>query len=166
MRSLTPAEVTDVLETVKDDRLAALYAVTIGAGLRLGEALGLQWSDVEFSEDRSGVLRIAHQLDQRSLELVPVTTAAGRRSVELPPFATRALSRHKSLQIEESRAAADWDTSLFVFVTEHGRPLRRRNVERAWERVRVAAGIVDRVKFHHLRHTYASLLASQGVPQR
>ena len=47
MRPLTPDEADTFLATTREDRLHALYAVLVTTGLRIGEATGLQWYDVD-----------------------------------------------------------------------------------------------------------------------
>ena len=48
---LTPEEARRFLEKARDDRLGALYTVALSLGLRLGEALGLRWADVDLDNN-------------------------------------------------------------------------------------------------------------------
>jgi integrase len=52
---LTPEQARTFLKAVEGDRLEALYRVGLALGLRLGEALGLRWEDVDLD---TGTLRI------------------------------------------------------------------------------------------------------------
>lgn len=63
----SPQEARTLLIAVQGDRLAALYAVSIGVGLRQGEALGLRWEDVNLE---TGVLTIRRQLQRQKGEWV------------------------------------------------------------------------------------------------
>ena len=47
------------LATARTHRLGALFSVTLACGLRLGEATGLKWDDVDLS---TGELRVRQQL--------------------------------------------------------------------------------------------------------
>ncbi len=65
------------LHAAKDDRLFALYATVLSLGLRLGEALGISWADVDLDTGRFNV----HQALQRiSKKLYP--DKAGLQLVE------------------------------------------------------------------------------------
>ena len=47
---LTPEQARQFLDSIKGDRLEALYSVALAVGLRQGEALGLQWRDVDLNK--------------------------------------------------------------------------------------------------------------------
>jgi integrase len=47
IRPLTPEQATTLLSAARDHSLEAFITVALGCGLRLGEALGLQWSDID-----------------------------------------------------------------------------------------------------------------------
>ena len=56
---LTPIEARTLLEAVKRERFEALYVLTITAGLRRGELLGLRWTDVDLER---GYVQVRQQL--------------------------------------------------------------------------------------------------------
>jgi integrase len=58
---LTPEQARALLEHVKGDRLGALVSVGTAIGLRLGEALGLRWQDVDLD---SGTLSVRQALER------------------------------------------------------------------------------------------------------
>jgi integrase len=62
IRPFTPEQARSFLDAIADHRLEALFSVAIALGLRIGEALGLRWRDVDLE---SGVLHVRRAL-QRS----------------------------------------------------------------------------------------------------
>ena len=56
---LSPEQAQVLLEAARGERLYALYAVAMAAGLRRGEALALRWSDVDLED---GTLRVVRTL--------------------------------------------------------------------------------------------------------
>src|SRR5713226_5064374 len=58
---LNPSQARTLLEAAKGNRLEALYSVALGLGLRLGEALGLRWNDVDFE---SGLMHVRVELQR------------------------------------------------------------------------------------------------------
>ena len=134
--------------------------------MRQGEALGLQWKDVDLE---AGTAAIRHQLQRvdGKLALVDVKAKRSRRTVELPALATSALRQHRQAQRLERLAAGPlWDDRLgLVFTSSRGTPLLARNVLRSLDRWCAAAGL-PHMPWHDLRHTFATLLSSQHVAPR
>ena len=62
IRPLTPDEAKQLIKTAANGPLEGFVGIALGCGLRLGEALGLQWPDVDLE---AGTLRVRQQL-QRS----------------------------------------------------------------------------------------------------
>lgn len=61
IQPLNPDEAGNLIHAVKGDRLEALYSGAMALGLRQGEALGLQWSDVDL---KSRTLRVRRVLQR------------------------------------------------------------------------------------------------------
>jgi len=144
--ALTLEESRALLAGVAGDRLEGLITIGVGLGLRLGEALGLQWADVDF-ERRTVSIRNAVQTDGKRRILETLKTTKSRRPLPLPSLIARALRRERRKQAERQIAAGEaWRTRKddavgdFVFTTRTGRPhdgtlitrdLKRR-LERTW----------------------------------
>jgi integrase len=157
-----------LLAAAAGDRLEALYAVACALGLRQGEALGLRWSDVDL-EGRALTVRATLQRQKGAgLVLAEPKTKRSKRSLHLPDVALRALRAHRVRQTEERfRARELWRDNDLVFTTLEGRPLSASHVIASSFRPIVrAAGLPGRLRFHDLRHSAATLLLAQGVPQR
>lgn len=166
---LTPAEARKLLEAAADDRLLALYSVGLALGLRLGEALGLHWADVDLD---AGTLRVRTALqrvkgpDGWKLTMVEPKSKRSRRTIPLPGSCVEALRAHRLRQMEERLAAGTrWVEQGLVFTTPKGTPIDPRNLLRRFHAVCELAGIGQR-RFHDLRHTCASLLLAQNVHPR
>src|SRR5215203_3004520 len=101
-----------LLEAAKDDRFECLYGLSLMCGLRMGEALGLKWSDIDLD---AGTLRVHRQL-QRIRDggglVFSEPKNASRRTVDLPHRALEALRSHRKRQLEEQlRAGASGKTT-------------------------------------------------------
>lgn len=153
------------VEAVRGHRLEALFTVALAVGLRLGEALGLTWDDVDLDE---GTLRVRSQMQRTKgkVEFVQPKTERARRVIPLPAFAVQALIRHRGRQAEERLMNADvWQNYNLVFTSSVGTPPEERNVRRSLDALLLGAGL-PRLRFHDLRHSCATLLLSQGVDVR
>lgn len=163
--ALSPTEARAFLEAARGHRLYALFAVALATGLRKGELLGLQWSDVDL--DR-GVLTVHGQLQnvRGQIEIVPTKSARGHRAVRLPRFATAALVAHRDAQTKELRSLVYAPGAMdLVFRSTTGTPLDDRNVTREFHELLEQAG-VRRVRFHDLRHSCATFLLTEKVHPR
>lgn len=162
------------IEHARQHRLGPLFSVALACGLRLGEATGLRWEDVDLD---TGELHIREQLQRvgRSLVLSPLKTAKSRRTLLLPEACIRELRAHRVKQNEERlKAGKRWTDTGLVFSTyavygegkgtgkRVGSGLHPRNVLRVLHALTKAAGL-PRCRFHDLRHSAASILLASGV---
>lgn len=154
---LTLPQVRTFLQAAKGERLEALYVVALTAGLREGELLGLRWKDVNLEQ---GTFEIRQQL---------IRTRAGRsfgslksgegRDILMLPATILALRGHLERQREERTTRGDlWQDYDLVFPTTIGTPLDVSGLTyRSFRPLLEHAGL-PRIRFHDLRHTYATLM--------
>jgi integrase len=165
MRSLDPEEARTFLQTVRSDRLEALYSVAIALGLRQGEALGLRWEDVDIDKCTLKVRYALQRIDGKP-QLVEPKTHKSRRTIFMPQVTVNALRAHRVRQLEERLVAGTrWKESGLVFTSSIGTSLDPRNAFRLFQEALQRAGL-PHIRFHDLRHTCASLLLAQGVHPR
>jgi integrase len=125
-------------------------------GMRLSEVLGLSWGDIDFAD---GSVHVRHQLARGRRGVpphrIPPKTRASVRKIPLLPQLAAVLRLHK----RRSHFTAESD---YVFATAHGTPFLHHNVsKRVLRRAATGAGLDRpdrRVRFHDLRHTFASHL--------
>ncbi len=156
MRILSDVEIPRMIAAA-DDTHRALLAAAVFTGLRQGELLGLTWADVDLD---AGLVRVRRQLDRDGTRTEP-KTANARREVEMFPALVRMLREHRRLALARGHASPEHP----VFASSVGTPLHFRNVgRRGLDAAMKAAGIAGepRLRFHDLRHTFASVLISQG----
>jgi integrase len=128
----------------ESDRFEALYALALTTGLRIGELLGLKWSDMDLDARR---LRVSRQL-QRSREEGLIFTepkAASRRTVDLPARTVEALKRHRKRQVEETlKAGGAYQDNDLVFAGDLGGPIGPEKVtQRAFKPLLKRAGLPE-----------------------
>lgn len=142
-----------------DDRYRAMVLLAVWAGLRFGEAAGLERRDVDLDDQTVRVDRQLQELKDGSHVVGPPKSDAGHRTIALPPHIVPDLERH--LQ----RFVAANPTSR-VFTSPDGSPLRRSNFNRrVWQSACGSVALVG-FRFHDLRHTGNTLAASTGASTR
>jgi integrase len=127
------------------------------AGLRLGEALALEWTALDFVQSQ---IHVTQGFSGRHLEATP----KGRRprSVDLSPQLAQALHRLLHERKAETLRKGWREVPRWVFCTEVGTPLWKQSVERLMTRALHRAGLPGHFTPQCLRHTFASLLLQGG----
>lgn len=124
-------------------------------GLRLGELLGLQWGDVDW---HGKFIRVS-----RSYKLGRLTlTKTGKiRRVDM---SNQLLESLKALHVGIKRQAPKTGQGKIIETTFHrgGKPMEQNYIRRVFTRLLVKAGLGE-VRLHDIRHTFASLLLSDGA---
>lgn len=92
-RHVTPSEAASLWPLIEGHRFEAAYALLLGCGLRIGEVLGLAWSDVDLAGKRALIRRQWTNSHWREL---PKSRA--NRYVTLPSRVVAALIRHRDRQ--------------------------------------------------------------------
>jgi integrase len=165
IRPLTPDQARDFLSAISGRRLYPLIAVSLACGLRQGEALGLQWADVDL-ERKTIDVRHGLQVVDKQRQLVELKTERSRRTLALPDQIVSVLRTHRTKQKEQRLAAgAAWQDTGFVFTTRHGQPRDGCGTTRDFKRLLTSAGLPP-FRWHDLRHSCASFLLAQGVSAR
>ena len=122
--------------------------------MRLGELTGLWWKHVDLDE---AVLNVEQQHTLIGT-IEPPKTKAGIRRV---PLTNEMVSFFRELKLR-SRFSRPED---FVFSSENGTALQHSNIRRrASEPARDLADLPEALRFHDLRHAFASRAAHKGVP--
>jgi integrase len=162
MQTWSLREVRTFLAHVRDDRLFALYRLALATGMRRGEIVGLRWQDVDLDAARLAVVQQLVVVDGWRVEVSEPKTARGRRVLDLDPATVQALRAHRDVQIaERAFMGPDYEDNDLVFCREDGRALHPDKVSQAFTRLARAAGLPP-IRFHDLRHTYATLALAAG----
>ncbi len=147
------------------DPLYAAYVLILVLGLRKGEVLGLQWSDIDFEAAELG---IGLQLQRARRKLLHRSTKSEASDDTLPLVAIveTALRHRQQAQVKDRAQAGDaWQKSDLVFTTGFGTPIDPRNFNRSWD-ARRARAAVRKITVHDGRRTCATLLVDLDVHPR
>ncbi len=159
---LTLDEVKRLLKTYEGTYLCARLHLALLCGLRQGEALGLQWQDVDF---KSGTINIKSQIQiiNGKQAFTSLKTTRSKRTVVLTANTLQALVEHR-LMVERWVAqpnyqGGEWD---LVFPRPNGTPRSPQTDYDEWQKALKLCGISPR-RLHDARHTAATLMYSQQV---
>ncbi|HYA02004.1 MAG TPA: site-specific integrase [Syntrophobacteria bacterium] len=149
MRTLTLPEIKVFLEKAKDQRDRVLFMAAVLTGLREGELFGLQWGDIDWLNCQIHVRRTYNH--GRFSEPKSRTS---RRRVDLAPELVQEL---KSWKLACPKGEHD-----VVFPTLLGTPEGHSNMTKHRFKPTLRRAGIAEIRFHDLRHTYASLLIEQN----
>ena len=146
MQILTPPEIGRLLDAAEEP-VRTLLLCAVLTGMRRGELFGVRWEDVDLEGHRIFIRRALWRG-----KFVTPKSRRSRRTIDLAP----------TLRMALAKLASRFQGSL-VFCRADGRPIDPDNfIHRDWVRVLRRAEL-RRIRFHDLRHTYASLLIAQGA---
>jgi integrase len=144
------------------DRLYPAYVLLLVLGLRRGELLALQWTDIDLDAATVHVHRELQRIDGR-LILGETKTLDSDAGLPLPPLCVAVLT-----QLAQGRDQSCWHGTSdggFVVATRTGTPVDPRNLYRSFQRRCAKAG-VPRIPVHGTRHACASLLVELDTHPR
>ena len=122
------------------------FVTAFNTGMRLGELAALRWDDVDFERDLIHVRRNLYRGHEG-------TPKGGRnRQIPMNQLLKNVLQKHYQTNKKNPR----------VFLSLQGTDLTVNSHRRSFERIIKKAGL-KRIRFHDVRHSFASQLVMNGV---
>ena len=163
----------------------SVFAVLLGTGLRVGEATGLRWCDIDLEH---GIINVTHTLvyyDHRSSEgkkgcyfnVHTPKTEAGKRQVPMLGFVKEAFLMEKERQEllgVHCEVIIDGYTD-FIFINRFGNPQHQSTLNKAIRRIIRNCNdeeflkndspevLLPHFSCHSLRHTFTTRMCEAGV---
>ncbi|MGN4125962.1 site-specific integrase [Lysinibacillus sphaericus] len=135
-----------------------LILLLVSTGIRKGEAAGLQWGDIDFSNNILTIQRTRDYLGTRSAK-----SQNSMRQIDVGSFLVSYLEKYKvwSKQklLTDGRKLTNHD---FVFINEHSlEPISKSFPNYILNRAYDSNVLLKRITPHTLRHTCASILITR-----
>lgn len=169
-RYLTQEEMERFIEASMQEKLRDAIWMFLSTGLRLGELVGLEWTDYINSAQKLSISRnvIRVQLfdpasPKKTALIVQDTTKSGKEHFEIPLRDDMCYLLNVR-KINEKRSGVSNPNNL-IFHTRNGTYIDPRHIEKVVERIAKRAGI-PHISPHALRHTFATRLAENNTHLR
>lgn len=154
---LTEIQIETFLKVCQEfaQKYYAFFATAIYTGMRRGELLALEWSDIDFKNHRITINKQIYK------GIKQATKTNKERVIDIPDELVKILIEHKK------------QTVLCKLVFHNsGKPIHPYTMESVYfhplikkcNEVLDEENQIDKLRFHDLRHTYATYLLSNGVP--
>ena len=163
-----------LLEESEPTPLITSAAIGLYAGMREGEACGLRWQDVDLENQ---IINVTNAIGIGAGGAYPKEpkNESSRRSIPIPPALVNMLERRRDAQHAEwaemrmklGKPTTDTDyAAVYVTGISDEANASPTVISREWKSFAENNGLRDtkgnRAVFHTLRHTYASILISNG----
>lgn len=147
------------LAAVAPDELAALWRFIGQTGARRGEALGLDWPDVDFDANLVTIRR-QYTVVSGVATLKDLKTKRSRRTIDVDPETMALLREHRKTQ--RARKLGRDAHACFTY-SDGSRVGPTRSLNERFGATITRAG-VRLITLHDVRHSHATLLLRRGVP--
>ncbi|MCB5373992.1 site-specific integrase [Amedibacillus dolichus] len=147
-----PEEFYKFIEVVDDIVYLTLFNVLYWCGLRIGEALALNWNDIDFNKK---TIRINKSYSDYKHRITNPKTQNSYRTVIMPDKCFDAVSK----LFEHDKQIIGFDNQKYIFHFE--KPLNQDTIKIRKDRW-IAKAHVKRIRIHDLRHSHVSLLINLG----
>lgn len=164
----TAEELNSFLGDVRGNRYEVCFRLLAFTGMRIGEALGLRWQDVELEKS---VLHVRKQLQKLPKGVEPETvkraaltepkTKRSRRTISIGPDVVAMLREHQQGQLNAHLEGGVGNVLGLVSTGGTGHYVSYASVWKAFDEIQKQLAI-RRIPLHGLRHTHATLLLSAG----
>ena len=133
-----------------------LYKTLLATGCRIGEALALEWSDIDL---KKGIISISKTLNRYQETNTP-KSKAGLREIDIDKATVSLLKQYKKRQQVQSWKLGRSEGIVFTpFTTKYAYAcLLRKRLQSHFK----AAGVPD-ISFHGFRHTHATIMLYAGI---
>ncbi len=158
------ALVSSLMELTEDQfKYKVAIILTVFTGVRLGELMGLEWSDINFKDGIVSINRSSQYLAEKGVFTKTPKTESSIRDVAIPEFVVTLLEEYKYWYDNQKTLFGElWYDSNRLFVQADGKPMHPSTISKWFEKFVEQIGLPV-INFHGLRHTNATLLIAQNI---
>ena len=147
----------------EDTKYKVAIILTVFTGVRLGELMGLEWTDVDFKNGIISINRSSQYLSDMGVFTKVPKTESSIREIAIPEFIISLLEEYKLWYEEQKLIYGElWTNSDRLFVQADGKPMHPSTISKWFVKYVGQIGLPV-INFHGLRHTNASLLVAQNI---
>ena len=162
MRALTISEAEVLLENASSNQFYPIIYTAVSTGLRQSELLGLRWRDIDLDMLSISVNQTLYKRRGVCTFQQPKTDHSRRRVAMTPKLSLFLRDYRKEREVLYLELGGVLGLDDLVFSNYDGRPVDPSMLSHEFARIVKRAGL-EHVRFHDLRHTFASLALLRGA---
>ncbi len=159
-----------LMNEAANDNIYPVIVLAGGLGLRRSEALGVRWSRIDFAQNTVLIdTKVVEKIENNKTIAIPIEqmkNVSSRRTIPLTAPVIQMLNNIKEMQglyKEMFKGSYNKEFEDYVCVDPLGNLLRPGYVTAHFPQILQKVGL-KHIRFHDLRHTFASMLLSRNVP--
>lgn len=173
-----------ILELIQNEpiKYKTMITLAIYGGMRMGELAALEWSDIDFDNNLLRINKSLQHLSDKGIFVKSTKNETSDRIISIPGTVINLLREYKVWQNGEKATLGDlWNddyNNIFTshngsyifpstiskwfldFIRKHNNSIMNNNAIPEEDKPKY---LLDRINFHGLRHTSATILINQGV---
>ncbi|MFD1731762.1 tyrosine-type recombinase/integrase [Deinococcus malanensis] len=162
-KAWTEEEAAKFYQVARQDRRGVAFCFMLATGLRIGEALGLRWENVDLERGRVKVVESFVSINGKGIRTTP-KTARSRRTITVNGDALAILQERPTQALLDREAQGDrYQPSDAVFTNSLGGPILPDTVYNLMRRLCEQAEVPYKGT-HVLRHSFISIQGLHGRP--
>ncbi len=159
-------EMQKILKLAEEDEnpdIKLILNLALLSGIRRGEMAGLKWTDVNFDEGYIYIHETRVVVEGGVEHTKQPKTNAGIRKIYVPQHLINVLKEYKQRYLMNKIKYKEFADRNYVVSKPDGNPFTPQGISNSYLRfMRRHQDEIRYLKFHGLRHTYASILIEQG----
>lgn len=162
---LDEIQAAHLLNLLENEPMQYKTAVTLllYSGMRRGELLGLEWSDIDFDNCIISIARTSQYLPGKGIFTKEPKTATSYRVLKLSNDAIEVLRKYRVWQIQQRLSLGDqWVNTNRLFTAWNGSPMHPDVLSGWFEDFVKKTDLPEGLHIHSLRHTNATLMIAGG----
>ncbi|NBI07220.1 tyrosine-type recombinase/integrase [Senegalia massiliensis] len=161
-------EVKLLISCLKNEPMKYKVAImiTVTAGLRLGELMGLKWEHIDFENNTITIEQANQYLSKKGTFTKDPKNFSSNRTISVPGSITKLIKKYQIEQLENKLKCGDlWEETGFLFTQWNGKAMHPYTPSKWFDKFIKRNGL-KKITFHQLRHTSATMLINSGINVR
>ncbi|HNX15628.1 MAG TPA: tyrosine-type recombinase/integrase [Oscillospiraceae bacterium] len=157
-----------LLELLEEEPIKYTTAIILllFLGLRRGELLGLEWSDINFSNRKVSIHCTSQYIAGKGIITKEPKTSSSVRTIKLSNICFDQLQTYRVWQDEQRLSFGNqWHETNRLFTTWNGLPMHPDSLS-GWFKDFIKRSGLPNIHLHSLRHTNATLMIASGIDIR
>ncbi len=144
--------------------ISTIKLLDVFTDARLGELMGLEWDNIDMDNNIVEIAKASqHTVEKGTFDKKPKNESSIRK-ISIPEPVKQILREYRVWWLKQKvLAGEDWEDTNKLFATQYGRPMFPYALS-GWLPKFLEEHNLPKITPHGLRHTMATVLASQGLP--